>query len=113
MHARVVRFTDVTPERIANLVSTVEESGGPPPGVDSSGMKLLYDADQGTAVFVGFFENEQKLREADAIFDQMDSGDTPGTRASIDRCDVMIEKARSFARVAHAVDSLCATPSRN
>jgi hypothetical protein len=92
MHARVVRFTDVSPERIAQLVSRIEETDGPPPGVESTGMKLLYDESQGTAVFVGFFEDEQKLRDADAVFEQMDAGDTPGSRASIDMCEVKIER---------------------
>ena len=92
MHARVVRFTDVTPETIAKVTSNVEESDGPPPGVESSGMKLLYDADQGTAIFVGFFDDEQKMRDADAVFEAMDTSDTPGTRASIDRCEVKIER---------------------
>ncbi len=92
MHARVVRFTDVTPERIAQLVSRIEENPGPPPGVDSSGMKLLYDEGQGTAVFVGFFADEQKLRDANAVFDQMDAGETPGSRASIDMCEVKIDR---------------------
>jgi hypothetical protein len=92
MHARVVRFTDVTPETIARVMSNVEESDGPPPGVESTGMKLLYDEGQGTAVFVGFFENEQKMRDADAIFQAMDASDTPGTRASIDQCEVKIER---------------------
>ena len=55
MHARVVRFTDVTPERIAEVISQVEESDGPPPGVDSTGFKLFVDETQGTAIFVGFF----------------------------------------------------------
>ena len=41
MHARVVRFTDVTPERISQIVAAVEESGGPPPGVDSAIIRLL------------------------------------------------------------------------
>ena len=91
MHARVVRFTDVTPEQVANVVSRVEESDGPPPGVDSSAMKLFHDADQGTAVFVGFFETEQQMRDADAILQQMDVSDTPGTRASIDQCEVVVE----------------------
>jgi hypothetical protein len=88
MHARVVRFTDVTPETIANVVSRVEESDGPPPGVDSTGMKLFYDESQGTAIF----ENEQKLREANEVFDQMDASETPGTRASIDLCEVKLER---------------------
>ncbi len=94
MHARVVRFTDVSPDRIAEIVARVEEDG-PPPGVDASGMKLLVDESQGTAIFVGFFDSEQKLRDASAIFDQMDPSETPGTRASIDLCEVKVERTLS------------------
>jgi hypothetical protein len=92
MYARVVRFTDVSPERIDELVARIEENDGPPEGVDSTGMKLLHDAEQSTALFIGFFEDEQKLRDADAVFEQMDSGDTPGTRVSVDRAEVKIER---------------------
>jgi hypothetical protein len=92
MYARVVRFTGVAPERIAEIVSQVEESDGPPPGVDSSGFKLFVDEAQGTAVFVGFFETEEKMRDASAVFDQMDSSETPGTRASVDLCEVKVER---------------------
>lgn len=91
MHARVVRFTDVTPERIAEIVGRIEEQGGPPPGVPSTGMKLLYDESQSTAVFVGFFANEEDLRRGSEVFDQMDTGETPGTRASVDLCEVKAE----------------------
>jgi hypothetical protein len=91
MYARVVRFTDVTPERIAEVTARVEESDGPPPGVESTGMQLLVDEDQGTALFVGFFETEQKMRDASAVFEQMDPSETPGTRASVDLCEVKIE----------------------
>ena len=35
------------------------------------GMKMLFDADQGTAVFVGFFATEQDMRDADAVFEQI------------------------------------------
>jgi hypothetical protein len=90
MHARVVRFTDVTPERIEELVGRIKDSDGPPPGVDSTGFKLLVDEDQGTATFVGFFENAEKMQAADQIFEQMDSSETPGTRASVDRCEVKV-----------------------
>ena len=92
MYARVVRFTGVTPERIAALQARVEESDGPPPGVNSSGMRLLYDADQSTAIFVGDFATEQDMHDADAVFQAMDSTETPGTRASIDQCEVKIER---------------------
>jgi hypothetical protein len=93
MHARVVRFTDVTPERIAEVVRRVEESDGPPPGVDSTGMQLLVDEAQGTAVFVAFFDSEEKLQESNAILGQMDASETPGTRASVDQCEVKIERS--------------------
>ena len=43
MYVRVVRFTDVTPERIQQLVSRIEEAGGPPPGVPTTGLQLLFD----------------------------------------------------------------------
>jgi hypothetical protein len=92
MHARVVRFTDVTRERIEAIVGQVRDSEGPPPGVDSTGFQLLVDEDQGTAIFVGFFENEQKMREAAAVFEAMDPSETPGTRASVDLCEVKAEQ---------------------
>jgi hypothetical protein len=92
MHARVVRFTDVTPERIDEIMSRVDENDGPPEGVDSTGMQLLYDESQGTALFVGYFADEQKMRDADQIFEQMDASDTPGTRASVDRAEVKMER---------------------
>jgi hypothetical protein len=95
MHARVVRFTDVSPERIAEVQSRVEESDGPPPGVDSSGFKLLVDESQGTALFIGFFDSEEKMRDASAVFDAMDPGETPGTRASVDLCEVKVEREAS------------------
>jgi hypothetical protein len=82
----------VTPESIANVVSMVEENEGPPEGVDSTGMKLLYDESQGTALFVGFFEDAEKMRAAHEVLDQMDTSDTPGTRASVDQCEVKIER---------------------
>ena len=92
MHARVVRFTDVTPERIKEVINRVEESGGPPEGVPSTGVRLFYDESQGTAVFIGMFANEDDLKKGSEVLDQMDTGDTPGTRASVDLCEVKIEQ---------------------
>ena len=92
MHARVVRFTDVSPERIAEIVSRTEGADGPPEGIDSTGFQLLVDESQGTAIFIGLFENEEKMREADAVFQQMDASETPGTRASVDQCEIKVER---------------------
>ena len=94
-YARVVRFTDVTPERISEIVAQVEESDGPPEGVDSTGFELFVDEAQGTAIFVAFFETEEKMRDASAVFEQMDSSETPGTRASVDACEVKAQRALS------------------
>lgn len=92
MHARVVRFTDVTPERISELSTRIEqEEGNGPPGVDAAGVDLYYDESQGTAVVVIQFDSEEKMREADAAFDQMDPSETPGTRASVDSCELKVQ----------------------
>ena len=92
MYARVVRFTDVTRERIDEIKARVEAEDGPPPGVDATGMKMLYDADQSTGTFIAFFANEENMRAADEIFRNMDADATPGTRASIDQCEVVLER---------------------
>jgi hypothetical protein len=91
MHARVVRFTDVSAQRISEIAGQVE-SEGPPPDVDSTGFELFVDEAQGTAVFVGYFETEQKMRDASAVFEAMDPSETPGTRASVDLCEVKIQR---------------------
>jgi hypothetical protein len=95
MHARVVRFTGVTPERISEIVARIEQDDGPPPGVDPVGMELFVDEAQGTALFVGYFDTEEKMRDANAVFEQMDPSDTPGSRASVDQCEVKLQRTMS------------------
>jgi hypothetical protein len=91
MYARVVRFTDVSPERIEEIEARVKDADGPPEGVPSTGFQLLYDESQGTAVFVGYFASEEDMRTGAEVLEQMDASDTPGTRASIDSCEVKAE----------------------
>ena len=91
MYARVVRFTDVNPEQIAATAAQIEESDGPPPDVPAKSMKMLVDEGQSTAVAILFFETEEDMRKGGEVLDQMDSSDTPGTRASVDLCEVKIE----------------------
>jgi len=92
MFVRVVRFTDVTQERVDQLVAQIEGSDGPPPGIPSTGIQLLFDADQGTAVVTQLFDSAEDMAAAEAAFDAMDSGETPGTRASVDRCELKVEQ---------------------
>jgi hypothetical protein len=92
MHARVVRFTNVTPERIQEIQKRIDEADGPPEGVEDSGFKLIHDESQGTAVFVGFFDDEEKLRKSSEVLEAMDPGDVPGDRASVDLGEVKVER---------------------
>ena len=92
MYARVVRFTGVTDKTIASVQSQVEESGGPPPGVEAKSMQMLYDADQGTALFVMYLDSAEQMKAADEVMGAMDPGETPGSRVSVDLCEVVIEQ---------------------
>ena len=89
MPVRVVRFTDVDPERIEGLKARIAEADGPPEGVVSTGIEFFHDAEQRTAVVVQRFATEDDLKTSEAALEAMDSGETPGTRDSIDRCVVV------------------------
>jgi hypothetical protein len=91
MYARVVRFTDVSPDRIAEIAKRVEENDGPPEGVISTGFQLLVDESQSTAIFIGYFDSEENMRKSAEVLEAMDASDTPGTRASVDVCEVKVE----------------------
>jgi hypothetical protein len=51
----------------------------------------LHDPDQRTAIVIQFFETADDMAAAEGPLDAMDPGDTPGTRASIDRCEIKAE----------------------
>ena len=91
MFVRVVRFTDVAPERIEALKARIEESEGPPPGINATGVKVLVDESQGTAVVLQYFATAQDMETGAQVFAAMDPAETPGTRASVDMCEVKIE----------------------
>ena len=91
MHVRVVRFTDVNSERIAELLARIEESDGPPPGVPATGLKMLIDETQGTAIVLQYFATEEDMTAGAAAFSAMDASETPGTRASVDMCELKLE----------------------
>jgi hypothetical protein len=91
VHVRVVRFTDVNPERVEALLARVDEADGPPPGVPATGLKILLDETQGTAVVLQFFDTADDMQAGDAAFSAMDASDTPGTRASVDMCEIKRE----------------------
>jgi len=95
MHVRAVRFTDVSAERMQGLLARVEEAGGPPPGVPATGLKVLFDSAQGTALVLQYFDSAEDMAAGDEVFSAMDSSETPGTRASVDMCELRFEQMLS------------------
>jgi len=92
MHIRVVRFGDVDVERVNRLLGEIEQSDGPPEGVPSTGIQILLDEAQGTAVVLQFFDTAEDMQAGDKAFGAMDPGETPGTRTSVDMCEVKLER---------------------
>jgi len=88
MHVRVVRFTDVDAGRLEALIAQIDESEGPPPGIPATGLQILLDKDQGTAVVLQQFDSAEDMATAEAAFDAMDASETPGTRVSVDRTEL-------------------------
>ena len=92
MFVRVVRFTDVTAERVQSDVANLNEAG-PPPGVPIKKLQLVFDEAQGTAVVLQYFDTEEDLRTGAETFAAMDSSETPGTRVSVDTGELKVERA--------------------
>jgi hypothetical protein len=91
MYVRVGRFTDVSGERMQQLLTRVEEAGGPPPGVSSTGLTVLFDEAQRTAVVLQRFATAEDMGAGAKVFAAMDPAETPGTRASVDACELTLD----------------------
>jgi hypothetical protein len=91
VHVRVVRFTDVSADRLEGMLARIKESGGPPPGVPTTGLKVLFDEGQGTVVVLQEFATAEDLDAAAKVFSAMDASETPGARASVDACEQKLE----------------------
>jgi len=91
VYVRVVRFTGVNAERLEELLARIKESGGPPEGVPTTGLRILLDEDQGTAVVEQYFETAEDMEVGGQAFSAMDSAETPGTRTSVDMCELKLD----------------------
>ena len=101
MYARVVRFTDVDPDHLAGRLADVAAREGdvaaregPPVDIPAKGVQILHDPDQRTAVVIQLFETPDDMAAAEGPLEAMDAAETPGTRASIDRCEIKAELGR-------------------
>jgi hypothetical protein len=90
--ARVVTFEGGTADGLRaatrQLQSDMQERGGPPEGVKSSGMTFLVDPDGGRAMFVGIFATEDDLNDSTPVLEAMSPPDGMGQRASVDVYEV-------------------------
>lgn len=77
------------------LIARIEESEGPPPDVPATGLTVLFDESHGTAVVLQYFETAQDMDAGAKVFSAMDPSDTPGTRASVDMCELKLERQLS------------------
>jgi hypothetical protein len=91
VYVRVVRFTGVNSERLEELLAGIKEAGGPPPGIPTTGLRILLDQDQGTAVVEQYFATAEDMEVGGQAFSAMDSDETPGTRVSVDMCELKLE----------------------
>jgi hypothetical protein len=91
MYVRVVRFTDVTADRMQQMLARINEAGGPPPGVNTDALTVLFDEAQGTAVVLQRFPTAEDMDAGAKVFAAMDPSETPGSRASVDLCELRLE----------------------
>ena len=86
--ARVVGFSGVTRERMDQLKQEIE-SGERPESVPATEFLLLHDGGADESLAILFFENEDDYATGDAALDAMPRDDTPGTRTSVRKYDVV------------------------
>jgi len=85
----------VSTERVQALVARVQESDEPPPGVTMTDLKVLFDEAQGTAVVLQYFDSAEDMEAGAKAFSAMDASETPGTRASVDMCEIKLQRTLS------------------
>ena len=90
MYARVVRFTDVDTSQVDRIKNEVANNK-PPEGMPPTKLQIVVDESQGTAAVLQFYGSEADMQKADEIMQAMDSSDTPGTRASVDKGEIVVE----------------------
>jgi hypothetical protein len=86
--ARVVTFEGVERERIEQIKREIE-SGDRPNDVPATEFLLLHDADTNESVAIVFFDSEDDYATGDAALNAMPRDDTPGTRTSVRKYDVV------------------------
>ena len=88
--ARVVMFEGVGKERVEQMKREMSGEDARPDDVPSSEIVVLHDAEAEKSLVVLFFDSEEDYARGDAALNAMPAGDTPGTRTSVTKYDVVI-----------------------
>ncbi|MGH3126653.1 MAG: hypothetical protein ACRDPX_01910 [Gaiellaceae bacterium] len=86
--ARVVSFEGVDRARIEQIKGEIE-SGDRPNDVPATEFLLLHDGDTNESLAIVFFDSEDDYATGDAALNAMPRDDTPGTRTSVRKYDVV------------------------
>jgi hypothetical protein len=86
--ARVVSFDGVTRERMDQVKAEIE-SGERPDDIPASEFLLLHDPAADESLAILFFDSEDDYATGDAALNAMPTDDTPGTRTSVRKYDVV------------------------
>jgi hypothetical protein len=86
--ARVVSFDAVDADRIAALKQEID-SGERPEGVPATEFLMLHDPAADKVIAILLFDSEEDYKAGDAVLSAMPTADTPGTRTSVEKYDVV------------------------
>src|SRR5437764_873314 len=91
--ARVVRWQGGNPDVVREAARQVaaQAEGGPPEGLPATGFTLLV-GDDGTAIGITFFANEEDMRAGDKVLNEMSPpGEGFGKRGPVEFYEVAAE----------------------
>jgi hypothetical protein len=90
MLARVTRWEGGTAEGIRAASEDMRSniSQGPPPGVKSTGLTMLADAEGGHVLMIGLFASQADLRDSEPALKEMNPPDGIGTREATEVFEV-------------------------
>lgn len=86
--ARVVAFEGVTRERMEEIKSAIE-SGERGADIPATEFMLLHDQAAGESLAIQFFDSEDAYATGDATLSAMPRDDTPGTRTSVKKYEIV------------------------
>jgi hypothetical protein len=93
MYARIVKFEGADSAALDAIRDAINSADGPPPGVPATRIVVLGNRESGASYTIVFFDNEEDLRTGDAALNDMQPiTDSPGTRAWVDLCEVLVER---------------------